>query len=159
MSVLGDFLMFTLVYNDGGALGTSFGPSHYYLISASLILLFVLYFLYQNRFHLATSIPLSFISAGAIGNIVDRLRIGKVVDFIDVNIPDIDIFGLHLERWWTFNIADAAISCSIVFLLVHVVLFQRSTQKEVTGELPTGVEQSTVPLESDPPDSTVRDDS
>ncbi|MDF1544542.1 MAG: signal peptidase II [bacterium] len=161
ISLIGDFLMLTLVYNNGGALGTSFGPSHYYLVAASLILLFVLYFLYQSRFYSVTSIPLSFISAGAIGNIIDRLRIGKVVDFIDVDVPDVDIFGLHLERWWTFNLADAAISCSIVFILLHLLLVQRHERKEAATSGPnmTGDNSSTPNFESDSADSAIRDDS
>ena len=121
--VIGDYFMFTLVYNDGGALGTSFGPSHYYLVSSSLILLFVFYYLYQNRHDLFTAVPLSLIAGGAIGNIIDRVRIEKVIDFIDIDIPDINLFGYHLERWWTFNIADAAISCSILFLLANILFF------------------------------------
>lgn len=113
--------MFTLVYNEGGAMGTNLGSSMYYLISASLILLFVLYYIYANRTKLQLSIPLSFIAGGAIGNLIDRIAYGKVVDFIDVDFFDIDLFGYQLQRWWTFNIADSAISCSIVYLLYLIL--------------------------------------
>jgi len=65
------------------------------------------------------------VAGGAIGNIIDRIRLEYVIDFIDVDIPDISLFGFHLERWWTFNIADAAISCSIVFLIIHLLFFHR----------------------------------
>ncbi len=127
--------MLTLVYNEGGALGTSFGSSTYYLVSSLLILGFVLYYLIINRDNVEVTYPLAFIAGGAFGNIVDRLRLGKVVDFLDVDFFNVNFFGYHLERWWTFNVADAAISCSIVFLLVDVILI-RSWKKSVTGRDP-----------------------
>ncbi len=137
------FFMFTLVYNDGGAMGTSLGSSTYYLISSSLILLFVLYYAYINRDKRSFIFPLALISGGAIGNIIDRVRIGKVIDFIDVDFFDINLFGYVLKRWWTFNIADAAISCSIVFLILHLI-FSKENEKndELSG--------STMPKEEIP---------
>ncbi len=128
--VIGEFFRFTLVYNYGGAMGTSFGPSHYYLITALIILPLLFFYLYQSRHQKLVAIPLSFIAGGALGNVIDRLRIGKVVDFIDVDFFDLNLFGYQLDRWWTFNIADAAITCSIVFILVTMFLPQRWTQPE-----------------------------
>lgn len=121
MQVLGDFFQFTLVYNEGGALGTQIGPASYYLIASFLIMLFVLYYAWANRQKRLISIPLALIAGGAIGNIIDRIRIGRVVDFIDVDFFDIHAMGIHLERFWTFNIADSAISCSIVFLALVMI--------------------------------------
>ena len=46
---------------------------------------------------------------GAIGNLIDRLRFGHVVDWVDMGLGDL--------RWYTFNVADAAISVAIVLLL------------------------------------------
>lgn len=109
--------MFTLVYNQGGAMGTSFGPSGYYLVTAVVILPFLFWYIWRHRTELKMSIPLACIAGGAIGNVIDRIRIGKVVDFIDVDFFDINLFGFHLDRWWTFNIADAAITCAIVYVL------------------------------------------
>lgn len=118
VEILGQFLMLTLIYNEGGALGTSFGPSFYYLAISSVIFAFVLYYIFVNRTHKAMAYPLGFIAGGALGNIIDRIRIGKVVDWIDVDFFDLNLFGYQLDRWWTFNIADAAISCSILFFLI-----------------------------------------
>lgn len=123
VEVLGQFFMLTLVYNEGGALGTSFGSSTYYLISSTLILIFVLYYLFVNRNSARIAYPLAFTAGGAVGNIIDRIRMGKVIDFLDVDFFNVNLFGYHLDRWWTFNVADAAISCSIVFLLVNIVFF------------------------------------
>lgn len=136
VEVIGQFIMFSLVYNEGGAMGTNFGSSFYYLISASLILLFVLYYIYINRKSLILSIPLACIAGGAIGNLIDRVAYGKVVDFIDVDFFDIDIFGFTLQRWWTFNIADSAISLSILFLLYLIVTKKMPGLKDDTDKEP-----------------------
>lgn len=130
VEVLGNFFRFTLVYNDGGAMGTNFGSPLYYLISAVIILTLVLVYIYLNRQHTIFVVPLAFIAAGAIGNIIDRLRLGKVVDFIDIDFFDINMFGYQLNRWWTFNIADSVISCSLVFLLVYIFISHH--KKEMT---------------------------
>jgi signal peptidase II len=59
------------------------------------------------------SVTLGLLTGGAIGNLLDRLRYGYVVDFVDAGIGDV--------RWYTFNVADAAISASIVLLLLAAI--------------------------------------
>ncbi|MCP4686008.1 MAG: signal peptidase II [bacterium] len=133
LRVLGDFLMFTLVYNEGGAMGTQLGPSVSYLVMAVVVLPFLMYYIYRNRNDLMYSLPLSLIAAGAVGNLIDRIRLGKVIDFVDADFFDIDLFGFHMDRFWVFNIADAAISCAIVFLLIVMLFFQ---EKQTPPEEP-----------------------
>lgn len=116
-------------------MGTNFGSSTYYLVSGSLILIFLLWYIYTNRQNTLFSWPLSFIAGGAIGNLIDRIQSGQVVDFIDVDFFDIDIFGFQLQRWWTFNIADAAISCSIVFLIIVMLFIQPNKASSNTANL------------------------
>ncbi|UCG62500.1 MAG: signal peptidase II [Candidatus Zixiibacteriota bacterium] len=123
--VLGNFFMLSLVYNEGGAMGSNFGSPAYYLATSILILLFILYYIYTHRTSLMLTLPLALIAGGAIGNIIDRLRFGKVVDFLDFDFFDINLFGYQIDRWWTFNIADAVISCSIIFLLVRLIFFHQ----------------------------------
>jgi signal peptidase II len=60
------------------------------------------------------SIALGFLLGGAIGNLIDRLRLGYVVDFVDIGIGDL--------RFYTFNIADSAISSAIVLLVAVAFL-------------------------------------
>ena len=55
------------------------------------------------------SVALGLLLGGALGNLIDRLRAGYVVDFVDIGIGDV--------RWYTFNVADAAISTAIVLLI------------------------------------------
>lgn len=134
VKVFGDFLMFTLVYNEGGAMGTRIGPSTYYLIMALVVLPFVFYYIFHNRHTTAMSLPLAFIAGGAIGNLIDRIRLGQVVDFIDVDFFNISIGSFQLDRWWTFNVADSAISCSIVFLIIH--MFFQHKEPRPNGQTP-----------------------
>jgi len=122
IEVLGTFFQLTLVYNEGGAMGTRLGPSLSYLIVALVILPVLLFYIYRNLQTRIVAIPLAFIAAGAIGNLIDRIRIGKVIDFLDFDFFDIEF--LSLQRFWAFNIADAAISCAIVFLLIYMFLPQ-----------------------------------
>lgn len=135
--VLGDFFMLTLVFNEGGAMGTSFGSSGYYLTSSLLILAFIFVYLYLNRDNRSLTIPLSLIAGGAIGNILDRLRLGRVVDFIDIDFFDITIGGFSIDRWWTFNIADTAISCAVILLLFRVFFGHGHSRTHSTQPLDT----------------------
>jgi len=59
------------------------------------------------------TITLGLLLGGAIGNMIDRLRLGYVVDFVDA--------GIGSARFYTFNVADSAISLSILLLLIAAV--------------------------------------
>ena len=141
--VLGEFLMWTLVYNEGGAMGTRVGPSVYYLVMSLIVLPFVCWYIYKNRAVKLVSIPLAFIAGGAVGNLIDRIRLGSVIDFIDVDFFDITIGSFQLERFWTFNIADSAISCGIVFLILLMFLQRRTLDP---ADLPGATENKTSEL-------------
>lgn len=117
VSVFGDFLRWSLVYNEGGAMGTNLGGSTLYTVIGIAILLALVYYLWQYRYSAKVAVPLALIAGGAVGNLIDRFVHGKVVDWIDVNFFDISLFSFHLERWWTFNIADSAISVALVYML------------------------------------------
>ena len=134
--VLGDFLRFTLAYNEGGAMGTRLGSSTYYLVVAIVIFPFIAYYIYHYRTTRAIAIPLAFIAGGAVGNVIDRIRLGHVIDFIDVDFFDIHIASFSLTRWWTFNIADAAIFCAIIFLVLYLGWFRPHESTHATSDSP-----------------------
>lgn len=113
-------------------MGTNIGSSNYYLIASIIILVVILYYLYSQRENKILVIPLSFIAGGAIGNLIDRISYGKVIDFLDFDFFDINIFGYRLDRWWTFNIADMAISLSILYLFI-IILFNKQ-EKNIEGK-------------------------
>lgn len=134
VEIFGSFFMLTLVYNEGGAMGTNLAPPVFYLVASSIVLVLVLYYLYQQRQTYCISVPLAFIAGGAIGNLIDRFKFGQVVDFIDVDFFDISLFGYRLERWWTFNVADMAISISIIYLIILIMF---NTEKKPPPEQPS----------------------
>ena len=110
--VLGDFLRFTLVYNPGAAFGLHVGPLSRWIFTAltliALVILGRLYVSTQRGDH-PRVLALALVCAGAIGNLLDRLRSDLgVVDFLDVGFGD--------SRWPTFNVADMAVSIGAMLL-------------------------------------------
>lgn len=110
--VFGDAVRFTLVYNPGAAFGLSLGPhSRWIFMVLTIGALVILWRLYKQTTprHTSRIVAISMVAAGAIGNLIDRVRspLG-VVDFIDVGVP--------AYRWPTFNIADMAVSCGAILL-------------------------------------------
>ncbi len=114
--VFGEVLRFTLVYNPGAAFGLNVGEySRWVFIVLTVGALVILGRLYQQTRpgDSARLIALGLVCAGAVGNLLDRLRSSRgVVDFIDV--------GAAGWRWPTFNIADIAVSTG-AFLLAWVL--------------------------------------
>ncbi len=114
--VIGEFVRLTLVYNPGAAFGLYLGEHSRWIFTVLTVgALFVLSTLYRATRvgDTARVLALSLVCAGAIGNLLDRLRSDRgVVDFIDVG------FGAH--RWPTFNVADMAVSTG-AFLLAWVL--------------------------------------
>jgi signal peptidase II len=124
VSVIGDLLYFRFIYNQGGALGTMLGPSWVYTILTIIALILIIrYFFISQSEKILTKVALALILGGAIGNLIDRLRIGKVVDFIDVDFPDIPF--LHIYRWFTFNIADAGITIGLVLFAISILVIKK----------------------------------
>jgi signal peptidase II len=110
--VLGSTLRFTLVYNPGAAFGLNLGPqSRWIFAGLTLVALVILGRLYRTTQagHVARTVALALVCAGAIGNLLDRMRsFFGVVDFIDVGVGD--------ARWPTFNVADMAVSVGAALL-------------------------------------------
>ncbi len=120
--VIPGFFNLTHIYNPGGAFGflarTTSELRHMFFLVSSFAAMGLILFLYvktppkQRLLELA----LSLILGGAIGNIVDRIRIGKVIDFLDVYIKD-----LH---WPAFNVADSAITIGICLFIYHLLFIE-----------------------------------
>jgi signal peptidase II len=80
-------------------------------------------------------LSMGLIFGGAIGNIVDRVMRGEVVDFLDVDFPDITIrvLNIHMTRWPTFNIADSCVLVGIIMLLVILIRHGGRSEQEQPG--------------------------
>src|ERR1700730_3615494 len=123
-NIIDDVLRFTLAFNSGGAMSLSLGPSsRWWFTLLSLATLVVLAYMYRqssagDKIQIAS---LALICGGAVGNLIDRIRSPRgVVDFIDVGI------GAH--RFWTFNMADMAVTIGTATLTW--ILLTRSTTDE-----------------------------
>jgi signal peptidase II len=111
--VVGDAVRLVYHQNSGALFGLFRDQAIVFgLISIGVIALIVGYHARSSR-SLYLSIALGFLLGGAVGNLIDRLRLGYVVDFVDIGIGDL--------RFYTFNVADSAISAAIL-LLVGVAL-------------------------------------
>ena len=132
--VLGDFLRITFIENPGMALGIEIGGKIFLTLCSIVASIGILFYLYlMRKENLTFRLSLSFILGGAVGNLIDRvfygvlygegaLFHGKVVDFIDIDFFNIDLWGFHLSRFWVFNIADASVTIGVLIML----LFHRS---------------------------------
>ncbi len=135
--VIGEFFQVRLIYNEGGAMGTNFGGPNFYLISALVILTFVLYFIYANRSERIITASMGLIAGGAIGNLIDRFQLGKVIDFLDFEFFNFSFFGRTIDRWWTFNIADSAITVGIIILMIYIIFFSKASKRNRSAVFPS----------------------
>jgi signal peptidase II len=107
------FLNLVLVYNPGAAfsfLADAAGWQRGFFIGIGVVAsVWILWLLYRHWQQTLFSFALSLILAGAIGNVIDRVLVGAVIDFLDFHA-----FGRH---WPAFNVADSAITCGAALLI------------------------------------------
>ncbi|MBI2776733.1 MAG: signal peptidase II [Chloroflexi bacterium] len=108
--ILGDNLRLIYGENDGALFGLFRGQAPLFaLASLAVIGLIVAYHARSGRSPYMT-LTLGLLLGGAVGNAIDRIRLGYVVDFVDG--------GIGGARFYTFNLADACITASILLLLL-----------------------------------------
>ena len=125
--VIQDLLHFTYVTNDGMAFGLSFpGGKHVLLIMTILLTGFIVGFLWKEKNgHPLIKYVLALLLRGAIGNLIDRMFYGKVVDFLDLMIGNF--------HWYTFNIADSSVTIGMILFIIHsIYIEQKKTNDELT---------------------------
>ena len=115
--VIPAFFNLVLTFNPGAAFGMMADlqePYRYFVLGAATFfaIVAVLYFFVKDyRSDFFAQIALSLIIGGAIGNIIDRVRFGMVVDFLDFYIGD--------NHWPAFNLADSCICLGVVILFLR----------------------------------------
>jgi len=118
VEIITDFFTIVHIRNPGIAFGLlrKFGGQYKLvsLIVVSCIALFLLVFLISQikKNDTLQSFSLSLILGGAMGNLIDRFRLGEVIDFIDVHWKS-------LYHWPAFNIADSAITVGIILIILN----------------------------------------
>ena len=124
--VLGDFLRFTRTSNTGAAFGLFRGRSLLFiLISAAASVAIVFFSREIAKLRRFEQVAFGLVLGGALGNLIDRVRTGAVVDFIDI--------GFGSLRWPAFNVADSAITIGVVLLAVNLLFLSRPRRAPVSG--------------------------
>lgn len=134
-SRLGSIFQITYVTNSGAAFGLFPNWSQVFIIVAVVVIVaLVWYYVQLADGRWAVQLALGLQLGGAIGNLIDRLRLaGHVIDFIDLNF-------WPLRRWPIFNIADASIVTGVTMLTL-LMLWEEWQQERASGQLATAPDE------------------
>lgn len=124
--IIPNFFSLTYIRNPGAAFGLLASSSNgFRLIFFAVTSLFALALLGMIFFRLPQDdwvgqLSIAGILGGAIGNLLDRIRYGEVIDFLD--------FYIDRYHWPAFNVADAAITVGVFFLILHFALEKKQSE-------------------------------
>jgi signal peptidase II len=119
ITVVPGFFDITHIHNPGGAFGlmatmSTTARTIVFLLASSLAVGLIFYFYIKTPASYAfLAVGFALIFGGAVGNLIDRVRLGIVIDFLDVYIGD--------YHWPAFNIADSAITVGIIIFGYHLL--------------------------------------
>ncbi|MFB3205282.1 signal peptidase II [Staphylococcus pseudintermedius] len=119
-AVVPKFLYITSHRNNGAAWGILSGKmTFFYIITIIVLIALIVFYIKEAKNNMLMQIAISLLFSGALGNFIDRVISGEVVDFIDTVI-----FGYDFP---VFNIADASLTIGVVLLII--VLLKDQNQK------------------------------
>lgn len=106
--LIGETIRLTRVHNYGGALGFFPGNGTLFVVVSSIVALIVLFFIARGRYHSRLlNMGLALVLGGAVGNLIDRLLYGYVLDFLEVR-------GLFVN-----NLADVCVTVGVGLIVIH----------------------------------------
>lgn len=112
--IIKDIFHLTYVENRGAAFGMFQNNQMVFVVVALAACIFGLYYLYKNQLNLLGKSAIILIIAGAIGNLIDRVRLGFVVDYFDFRIV-----------WnYVFNVADVFVVIGTILLCIYIIFFE-----------------------------------
>jgi lipoprotein signal peptidase len=123
--VLLPVLNLTMVWNQGVTFGLLNGLgewSHFGLAAIALVVVGALGVWLRRADNAVAALAIGAIAGGAVGNVIDRLRYGAVVDFIHAHLGQ--------WSWYVFNVADAAIVCGVAALILESQIRRRPRQRD-----------------------------
>lgn len=122
VAFLPGFLDFTYVRNTGAAFSSFEGMQWLFALIFLVFTLGIFYEYFRKRMPFSNfeRWMIAAIYAGGLGNMIDRLRLGYVVDMIETQFMEFPVF----------NVADCFITCGCILLMVHLFLFNKSFWKE-----------------------------
>ncbi|MBM3239177.1 signal peptidase II [Candidatus Poribacteria bacterium] len=121
VSVIEGILDIVHYRNDGAAFGILKGMNSVFIVVIIIAIGFILLYYRSFRYNLWMKISLGFLLGGALGNLIDRMRVGYVIDFIRL--------GVNSYWWPAFNLADASVCVGAVMLLAHMLRRRRDYEK------------------------------
>ena len=129
VTIIEDFFYLVHIGNQGAAWGMFSEYSGILTLLSFAVLLFIFCFRKQLELHRGTvQIAFGLLIGGILGNLIDRIRVGHVIDFIDIHLPFTLPYILPYGRWPAFNIADSAI---VVGMLFYLLLSLSDTKKKI----------------------------
>jgi len=123
--LINPLLKVTYAQNEYGIFSISFGSAFLHLLLPLCAVIFVLIFLTRPQKTFVT-VLMGVILGGGLGNLVDRILHGYVVDWISM--------GFRNWRWATYNVADGSVVVSVILLLVYEFFFSKPKKKEEAEE-------------------------
>ncbi|UHA74108.1 signal peptidase II [Paenibacillus sp. 481] len=136
--VIGDFFAFYSHRNRGAAFGILQDQRWFFIVTTIIVVIGIIWYMRKVRHQPGFALPLglSLILGGAIGNFIDRLLTGEVVDFFRFN------FGSY--TFPIFNVADIAICVGVAFVMLDAILEikrEREMEKQIDGSKSSDGEQ------------------
>ena len=120
--IIGDLVRIAKTYNDGAIFGLFDAIAPFMAVLSLMVVAGIIW--YEWRHGAAAgplvTLGLGLLVGGAIGNLIDRVRVGHVIDFVDMGIGDM--------RWYAWNVADAAVFVGILCLFAAAILGDRDAR-------------------------------
>jgi signal peptidase II len=126
VEVVGDYVRLIHSQNTGALFGLFRDQAMFFAIVSVGVVGVIVWFHHSSGRNTLLSVGLGLLLGGALGNMADRFRIGYVVDFVDV--------GLGTLRFYTFNVADSAISLALLLLIVSAFVTGGDGERRRTPE-------------------------
>lgn len=131
-SVIGEFFYIASHRNRGAAFGILQDQRWFFIVVTLIVVAVLIVYLYKmskEKQHLLC-IALSFLLAGALGNFIDRVRTGEVVDFLLFRFQ-FNFFGKAIDYYFaTFNVADTAITLGVIVVMLDLLLQWRKEKRK-----------------------------
>ena len=119
--VIPNFLSITSHRNNGAAWGILSGKmAFFYIISVIILIILIVFFIKEAKHNLLMQIAISLLFAGALGNFIDRVLNGEVVDFVDTYI-----FSYNFP---IFNVADSSLTIGVVLVIIALLRDMRTEE-------------------------------
>ena len=119
--VIPNFLSITSHRNNGAAWGILSGKmAFFYIITVIILIILIVFFIKEAKHNLLMQIAISLLFAGALGNFIDRVLNGEVVDFVDTYI-----FSYNFP---IFNVADSSLTIGVVLVIIALLRDMRTEE-------------------------------